>query len=268
MERLAHHLEAGGIGPLERAAAVVEAETHVRDAGLSALEVFGTPLEYAEELVAALAPSRASLPGSQPVVLHAAGVTKAHGRRRVLHGVDLTLRAGEMVALVGMNGAGKSTLLRILAGLEQPDRGVVERHRTVGYAPQEGGLDPYLRPDEHFTLFGTAAGLSPAEAVRSGRRLAGELGWATAHAPVAGRLSGGTRQKLSVIVALLGSPGVLLLDEPYQGMDDAGSARFWELLWSLGQQGTAAVVSAHGDEVLRHTHRALELGEEVAHEGG
>ena len=90
---------------------------------------------------------------------------------------------------------------------------------TIGYAPQQGGLFDHLLPTEHFVLFGRPRGLSRRSAIAEGRRLAEQLGWDALSAPVVGSLSGGTRQKLTIALAALGSPDVLLLDEPYQGLD-------------------------------------------------
>ena len=168
-------------------------------------------------------------------------MSKRYGAHTVLADVDLELRDGEAVLLMGANGAGKSTLLRILAGLAAPDAGTVEVDGRLGYAPQDGGLIDQLRPAEHFVLFGRGRGLSRARAVQEGRRLAEQLGWDALAAPVAGELSGGTRQKLNVILAALGEPDVLLLDEPYQGLDLDSVQRFWELLWAWRDDGALRV---------------------------
>lgn len=110
------------------------------------------------------------------------------------------MRRGEIVALIGPNGVGKSTPLRIIAGLEPADAGVVEVSASIGFVPRHGGLDPYLRPAEHFELFGCAGGRSNRVSRAEGRRLARELGWDASSAPVVAELSGGTRQKLAVVL--------------------------------------------------------------------
>jgi ABC-type multidrug transport system ATPase subunit len=192
--------------------------------------------------------------------VQAEGVTKSYGRRRVLDGVGLEVRAGEVVLLMGPNGAGKSTLLRILAGLDRPDRGRVGGEGSVGYAPQSGGLVDHLRPAEHITLFGRARGLDRRRAAADGQRLARQLGWDALAAPVAGELSGGTRQKLNVVLAGLGDPDVLLLDEPYQGLDLDSTRRFWDLVWAWRDAGRAIVVVSHAHDALERVDAVVEIG--------
>lgn len=241
--------------------AVAEIEAFLGEADGDALSHFGPPDVYAAQLRAALggAPVAPETRSRRPVLV-ADDLHRTYRRRTVLQGVSLTLHAGELVALVGANGAGKSTLLRLLAGLDRPDGGVVRRVGRVGYAPQEGGLDPYLRPDEHFASFGAAVGWSRPAAVDAGRRLARELGWPdVATAPVATRLSGGTRRKLSVIAALLTDPEILLLDEPYQGLDAESTRGFWSLAGAQAQRGATVLVSTHQPDSLRHADRVLEL---------
>lgn len=113
------------------------------------------------------------------------------------------MRRGEIVALIGPNGVGKSTPLRIIDGLEPADAGVVEVSASIGFVPRHGGLDPYLRPAEHFELFGCAGGRSNRVSRAEGRRLARELGWDASSASVVAELSGGTRQKLAVVLHAL-----------------------------------------------------------------
>ena len=194
----------------------------------------------------------------------AVAVRKRYRGRTVLDGVDLTVRDGEAVLLIGPNGCGKSTLLRILAGLVRPDGGRVEVDGAVGYAPQHGGLVAQLTPCEQFVLFGRARGLSREAAVRDGCRVADQLGWDAARAPVADALSGGTRQKLSVALAALGAPDLLLLDEPYQGLDLDSAQRFWELLWDWRDRGRAALVVAHAADAIERADAVVELGGAVA----
>lgn len=145
-------------------------------------------------------------------LLSATGVHKRYGRKVALSGADLTVGAGELVALVGENGSGKTTLLRICAGLVAPDSGQVRVQGRIGYCPQETGLLDLLTADEHLRLF--AAALGGASVVEEGRRLLSEFGFPADDRTVARALSGGTRQKLNLVLALLGAPTVLLLDEP------------------------------------------------------
>jgi ABC-type multidrug transport system ATPase subunit len=262
LEALIHELEARGLALATRTEIVVEIEDFLVKTDEAALDHFGPPADYASELASMLTDGGSHQgPRTEPgaPIVEAVEVTKTYRRQPVVDGVSFTARAGEIVALMGPNGVGKSTLLRILAGLERCESGRVEVGGKVGYVPQAGGLDPYLKPVEHFELFGTAAGVGRSQARTEGLRLATELGWDAATAPVVLELSGGTRQKLLVITALLANPEVLLLDEPYQGMDADSCRRFWELLWSWSEGGGTAVVSSHADDVLHRAHTVLEL---------
>jgi ABC-type multidrug transport system ATPase subunit len=187
------------------------------------------------------------------------GVTKRYGRHTVLDGVDLDVHAGQLTAVVGANGSGKSTLLAICAGLLRPDRGTVEVDGSVGLCPQAGGVADLLLADEHFVLFGAGRRLGRQAARRHGRRLAATLDWAPA-SQVAGKLSGGTRQKLNVVLAALGDPAVLLLDEPYQGFDQNSYDEFWDWLAGWCGDGGAAVVVTHLLHDLDRVDAVVDLG--------
>ncbi len=127
--------------------------------------------------------------------LDARRITKRYGRNTVLGGVGLTVRAGEVAAIVGANGCGKSTLLRICAGLVSPDSGTVRVEGTLGYCQQAGGTADWLSPDEHFILIGAGRDVRRTAAKERGRTAAAALDWAGAPlAGVARDLSGGTRQ--------------------------------------------------------------------------
>ncbi|GAA2353626.1 ATP-binding cassette domain-containing protein [Dactylosporangium salmoneum] len=140
------------------------------------------------------------------VRLQARGIAKRYGRRSVLNGVDLTVHAGQVAAVVGANGTGKSTFLKICAGLVGADEGTVTIGGTVGYCPQQAGLFQFLRPDEHFELFGAARSTGRTASRRAGRRMARMLSWDTSGPATARHLSGGTQQKLNLVLAALGDP--------------------------------------------------------------
>lgn len=267
LEAFDHELEAAGVGAADRASARVETEGFLSDAGVSAFEHFGPPGAYAAALAAALGgpkPRVGAHPPQGGAAIVVAGVSKARRGRPVLQDVSFSVGRGEVVVLTGPNGAGKSTLLRIMAGLERADTGAVTAAGAIGYVPQSGGFDPYLSPAEHFQLFGMAAGLSRRLAQREGERLARELGWNAADAPVACNLSGGTAQKLVTITALLGRPQTLLLDEPYQGMDADSQRRFWALLWAWRDAGRSAVVSSHSTDAVAKASKVIEIDTMVA----
>ncbi|EDY52409.1 MoeP5 [Streptomyces clavuligerus] len=192
--------------------------------------------------------------------MHAQGIGKGFGRRRVLDGVELTVRAGEVAAIVGGNGAGKSTLLKICAGMIAPDRGRVTVAGRLGYCPQQAGVFGYLTPREHFSLFGTGRGMRGRAADRRGRELAAKLDWTVDRATLTKDLSGGTRQKLNVVLSALGEPDVLLLDEPYQGFDRGSYLDFWKNVWEWRAEGRAVVVVTHMLHQLDQVDHVLDLG--------
>ena len=115
----------------------------------------------------------------------------------------------------------------------------------VGYCPQQPALLDLLSADEHLALFGAALGLSAVEALDQGREVLAELRFPTADATRAGDLSGGSRQKLNLALALLGDPPILLLDEPYQGFDQGSYVSFWEHAQQWRDQGKAIVIVTH-----------------------
>ena len=174
--------------------------------------------------------------------LAARGIRKSFGRRQVLTGVDLEIAAGELVAVVGENGTGKTTLLRILAGDLRPDAGSVAIDGRPGYCPQTVVLDEALTVDQNVRYFQAAYGIGSTG--RAGE-LIERLGYAGCRGQRVGTLSGGTKQKLSLTLALMHDPPVLLLDEPYQGFDWQTYLAFWQLTGELRDRGTATVVISH-----------------------
>ena len=243
---LGGELRRRGIEQTLAAQVVAEAGTHLRDSGQPALAVFGMPESYADAVAESMARPASTRRAFGPVRIEARDVALRRGKRSVLRGVNLTVRGGEIAAIIGANGAGKSTFLRICAGLISPDHGTVEINGTLGYCPQDGGTADYLRPDEQLVLVGAGRGLDRKTARADGRRLASAVDWEPGADPAQARyLSGGTRQKLNLIMAALGDPDVLLLDEPYQGFDRGSYLDFWEQLWTWRDAGRAIVVVTH-----------------------
>ncbi|MGK5498155.1 ABC transporter ATP-binding protein [Streptomyces sp. URMC 125] len=181
--------------------------------------------------------------------LRISGVWKAYGRRQVLRGADLDVPAGALVGVVGSNGAGKSTLLRIAVGQLTPERGTVVRTGSLGYCPQLSVLNDTFTVLQHLRLFQVAYRLPALERARELMEL---LGFADCLHRRAGELSGGTRQKLNLLLALMHDPQLLVLDEPYQGFDWDTHQRFWALADRLRGEGRSIVVVSHLLHDLHH----------------
>lgn len=189
----------------------------------------------------------------QETVLKASGVTKSFKRRRLVHSKQLRvlidagieLRAGEIVGLVGENGSGKSTFMKILVGALSRDGGTLDIRGSLGYCPQEPVLYERLKCDEHFELFGQAYGLEIAEMERSRDEIYETLGFSRYREARGDELSGGTRAKLNLGLALLPDPDILLLDEPYAGFDWDTYLRFWELAARRKAEGRSVLIISH-----------------------
>ena len=193
---------------------------------------------------------------SQPApLLTVTGLGKSYRRRPVLRGVGLQAYRGQVIAVTGENGSGKTTLLRICAGLETADTGTVHRRAAAGYCPQAPALIDLLTPAEHLALF--AGGRAGAAA--EGRELLASLGVSLQTRTLVRDLSGGARQKLSLTLALLGQPELLLLDEPYQGFDQGSYLDFWHHARAWRRQGRAVVVVTHLLTELDRADQVLEL---------
>ncbi|WP_344734283.1 ABC transporter ATP-binding protein [Nocardioides fonticola] len=188
--------------------------------------------------------------------VHVRGLHVRFGRVEAVAGVDLSTYAGQATALLGRNGAGKSTTMRVLAGVVPPSAGevVVAGHdvrtatlavkRAVGYCPDIGGLVPRATPWEHLQLSARLRRLGPSWESR-GRDLLErfELG-DVAHRITAG-FSHGMGRRLSVVLAVLHEPEVLLLDEPFDGVDPIGVEATMDAIADARARGAAVLVSTH-----------------------
>jgi Cu-processing system ATP-binding protein len=188
-------------------------------------------------------------------VVDVRGVVRHYGRVRAVDGVDLTVHQGELFGLIGHNGAGKSTLFRLLLALERPTsgdihiegvpvagRGFRAVRRRIGYLPENVVLYDNLTGLETLAFF---ARLKGAPAATCAEVLA-RVGLDHAGARRVGKYSRGMRQRLGLAQALLGSPRLLLLDEPTGGLDPEGIRAFYALLAELKADGVTVVLSSHG----------------------
>jgi ABC-2 type transport system ATP-binding protein len=181
-------------------------------------------------------------------VLRARGVARHFGSPVALEPTDLDVHAAEALALIGPNGAGKSTLLALLAGALEPSAGTIERVHDirVGWVPQRPAFYDRLTARENLELFGRLE-REPDHATVAEELLARfEIpGDRPAHT-----LSVGNRQRLNVALALLGTPRVLLLDEPTAALDPGQRRRLWETVTALRDEGGSVVFATQNLEEL------------------
>lgn len=189
-------------------------------------------------------------------LLSARDLVKSFRHRSVLRGASLTIEPGALVGVVGENGSGNSTLLRILAGELPPDAGEVRCAGSLGYCPQHDALNPALTVEQHLRLFAAAYGVS---GIDPALEIVSRLEFARYRTAQVCTLSGGTRQKLNLTLAMMHDPDVLVLDEPYQGFDWETYLRFWELARARRDQGQAVVVVSHLAFDAERFDRLLEL---------
>jgi lipoprotein-releasing system ATP-binding protein len=217
---------------------------------------------------------------SEPVLsirgLERTYVTEA-GELPVLKGVDLDVRPGEIVGLIGPSGSGKSSLLHAAGLLEHPDAGrisiegrdcsdLADRERTrvrlgaVGFVYQFHHLLPEFSALDNVALPQMIAGKSKAAARRRALDLLTELGLAQRHHHQPAQLSGGEQQRVAIARALANSPRLLLADEPTGNLDPTTSVAVFDNLYDLARRtGVAALVATHNLELARHMDRVLAL---------
>jgi len=218
-------------------------------------------------------------PGSRPGerLLEAKGLVKAYSGRRVVDGVQFHVGAGEIVGLLGPNGAGKTTSFRMTVGLIQPDAGEVwlsgkdcarlpmyKRARMgMGYLPQEASVFRRMSVVDNLIAVLETMPLSRAERRVEAFRLLEELELAHLAEHIADTLSGGERRRLELSRALATRPKILLLDEPFAGVDPINVQEIQDLVRSMRDKGLGILITDHNvRETLRLTDRAA-----IIHEG-
>jgi len=200
-------------------------------------------------------------------------ISKRFGDIAAVSSLSFDVREGEIFGIVGPDGAGKSTLIRILASIIVPQEGSVfigdtDVHRNrflikenLAYMPQRFGLYEDLTVEENIHFFGRLFGISNREIEKRKKRLYEFSRLEPFKDRLAGKLSGGMKQKLGLACSLIHSPGLILLDEPTNGVDPVSRREFWKILYDLLAEGVTIVVStAYLDEAERCTRVALMHG--------
>lgn len=206
------------------------------------------------------------------------GVTKRFGAVVAIDRVSLEVPEGAVYGLVGPNGAGKTTTMRLIVGILAPDAGALAWQgrplataplRTVGYLPEERGLYSKMRVAEQLTFFGRLYGLGAREAVSRVRELLPRYGLAEYAQRRLDELSKGNAQKAQLLAAALHQPRLLILDEPFSGLDPVNVALFKELIGGIHRSGATILFSSHRLDHVEELCSALTLinGGRVALQG-
>ena len=210
-------------------------------------------------------------------LLEARGLVKAYGGRRVVDGVQFSVGAGEIVGLLGPNGAGKTTSFRMTVGLVKPDAGEIrlsgqdcaklpmyKRARLgMGYLPQEASVFRRMSVIDNLIAVLETMPLSRSERLTDARTLLEELELSHLSEHIADTLSGGERRRLELARALATRPRILLLDEPFAGVDPINVQEIQDLVRQMRDKGIGILITDHNvRETLRLTDRAA-----IIHEG-
>jgi lipooligosaccharide transport system ATP-binding protein len=191
------------------------------------------------------------------IALEVKGLEKAFGPRKVVDGLSLTLRRGEIFSLLGPNGAGKTTAIKILYGSLAPDGGSIlyegrdfsanrrEVKLTIGVCSQNDTIDYDLSVCDNLEVFGTYYHLPAEEARSRAATLLRQFGLEDYRRNTARMLSGGLKRRLQIARALINRPRVVFLDEPTVGLDPHSRRELWDLLHQLRQEGITVFLTTH-----------------------
>ena len=217
----------------------------------------------------------------QNILLRTKNVHKTYKKKvsslHVLKGIDLDIRQGEIVAIVGPSGVGKSTLLHIIGILDRPDQGAVEidgldvfayddlkcakiRNKTVGFVFQAHHLLPEFTALENIMMPGLIAGHNKQELKDAALTILDRVGLAQRSDHRPSELSGGEQQRVALARALINKPKLLLADEPTGNVDVYAADRLHDILWSLNRdEGQTLVLVTHNHELAAQADRIVEL---------
>jgi ABC-2 type transport system ATP-binding protein len=192
-------------------------------------------------------------------VLELAGIVRRFGDRVALDGVSLTVGDSEVVGFVGRNGAGKTTAMRVAMGLLEPDAGQVlwngrliteGDRRRIGYMPEERGLYPKMKVGDQLAYFSQLAGVPRRSAKESALALLERLGLSERADDFVEKLSLGNQQRVQLAASLVGTPELLILDEPFSGLDPIGVDALTNVIEERLDDGVGLLFSSHQLELL------------------
>jgi ABC-2 type transport system ATP-binding protein len=187
-------------------------------------------------------------------VVELTGVTKAYQNKVAVDHLSLSIEAGQMFGLLGPNGAGKTSSIRMMMGITMPDSGTVELFGKpfdrssldrVGYLPEERGLYKKMKVLDQLVFFGQLHGLSSEEANKRAVDWSKRLEIADSLDKKTQELSKGMQQKIQFIATLLHDPGLVVMDEPFSGLDPVNATLLQDALLEMKSQGKAILFSTH-----------------------
>ncbi|MDA8744912.1 LPS export ABC transporter ATP-binding protein [Rubripirellula amarantea] len=200
------------------------------------------------------------LDDTPPYVLEAIDLQKTYGRRRVVDGVSLNVGQAEIVGLLGPNGAGKSTSFRMICGMVEPDRGRVyldgrdvttwpmflrARDGQMGYLPQEPSVFKKLTVEQNISALLELLGMDRAARKERTDELLEEFNITHIRKSKAGGLSGGERRRLEIARCLVSNPKIVMLDEPFAGIDPVTVQSIQEVILQLRESGISVLITDH-----------------------
>ena len=209
--------------------------------------------------------------------LHTTDLTKSYSGRTVVKGVNLDISSGEVVGLLGPNGAGKTTTFSMVVGLTAPDSGrvlldgadvtddpmYIRARKGIGYLPQEASIFRGLSVEDNITAILETLALDAAGRRTRRTELLAELGLTPLAKAPAYTLSGGERRRVEITRALVVSPKIMLLDEPFAGIDPIAVTDIQKIIFHLKERGIGVLITDHNvRETLRTTDRAY-----IVHDG-
>jgi ABC-type multidrug transport system ATPase subunit len=179
------------------------------------------------------------------MILKVENIAKCFGKNKVLRDISFEMKPASLLGIAGENGSGKSTLLKIIVGEWKADHGNIYHKGALGYCPQRTLLFSLLTVEEHFRYFATAYGIERTVLQHQSELLMRHFNFTKYRKERIINLSGGTQQKVSLAVALLHQPQLLILDEPYNGFDWDTYLKFWEYTNHLREMGCAILIVTH-----------------------
>lgn len=210
-------------------------------------------------------------------ILSVEGLVKSYGRRRVVDGVQMQVDSGEIVGLLGPNGAGKTTTFRMICGMVRPDKGEVflrgenvtrwpmyirAKEGGMGYLPQQSSVFSKLSAEDNLLGVMQLLDFSRADQKERCQQLLEQFKITHIRKTAAGRLSGGERRRLEIARCLVSDPEIIMLDEPFAGIDPVTVQNIQVVIKELAEKGIAILITDHAArEILQITDRTYVVSE-------